>query len=63
MAAYLPQDWPEAVRPPGSEDFEASAVAFPVKFICLIDPRIVARTAHGRPGPGARVVASRVRSV
>jgi hypothetical protein len=34
MAAYLPQDWPEAVRPPGSEDFEASAVAFPVKFNC-----------------------------
>jgi hypothetical protein len=28
MAAYLPQDWPEAVRPPGSEDFEASAVAW-----------------------------------
>ena len=28
MAAYLPQDWPDAVRPPGSEDFEASAVAW-----------------------------------
>lgn len=28
MAAYLPQDWPDAVLPPGSEDFEASAVAW-----------------------------------
>ena len=34
MGAYLPQDWPDEVRPPGSEDFEESAVAFPVKFIC-----------------------------
>jgi hypothetical protein len=34
MAAYLPQVWPERVRPPGSEDLEASAVAFPVKLIC-----------------------------
>ena len=28
MAVYLPQDWPAEVRPPGSEDFEASAVAW-----------------------------------
>jgi hypothetical protein len=34
MAVYLPQHRPAEVRPPGSEDFEASAVAFPVKFIC-----------------------------
>lgn len=27
MAAYLPQGWPTGVRPPGSEDFEESAVA------------------------------------
>jgi hypothetical protein len=26
MAVYLPQDWPAEVRPPGSEDFEATAV-------------------------------------
>jgi hypothetical protein len=26
--------WPEAVDPPGAEDWAASAVAFPVKFIC-----------------------------
>ena len=25
MAAYLPQDWPDGVRPPGSEEFEESA--------------------------------------
>ena len=31
---YLTAGWPEAVKPPGSEDWEASAVAFPVKFIC-----------------------------
>jgi hypothetical protein len=28
MAAYLPQDWPDGVRPPGSEEFEESAVAW-----------------------------------
>ena len=28
MAAYLPQGWPDGVRPPGSEDFEESAVAW-----------------------------------
>jgi hypothetical protein len=28
MAVYLPQDWPAEVRPPGGEDFEASAVAW-----------------------------------
>jgi hypothetical protein len=30
----VPGGWPEAVRPPGGEDFEASAVAFPIMFIC-----------------------------
>jgi hypothetical protein len=30
----VPFGWPPAVHPPGSEDFEASAVAFPVKLIC-----------------------------
>lgn len=34
MAVYLPHDWPAEVFPPGSEDFEASAVSFPGKFIC-----------------------------
>jgi hypothetical protein len=29
---------PDAVSPPGSEDWEASAGAFPVKFICSGDP-------------------------
>jgi hypothetical protein len=28
MGVYLPPDWPADVRPPGSEEFEASAVAF-----------------------------------
>jgi hypothetical protein len=28
MGAYLPQGWPEAVRPPGSEGLEESAVAW-----------------------------------
>jgi hypothetical protein len=28
MAAYLPQDWPDGMRPPGSEKFEESAAAF-----------------------------------
>jgi hypothetical protein len=26
MAAYVPQGWPESVCPPGSEDFEESAI-------------------------------------
>lgn len=26
MAAYVPPGWPEAVRPPGSEDFERTAI-------------------------------------
>jgi hypothetical protein len=28
MAAYLPQGWPDGVRPPGSEEFEESAIAW-----------------------------------
>jgi hypothetical protein len=28
MAAYVPQGWPESVRPPGSEDFEEPAVTW-----------------------------------
>jgi hypothetical protein len=28
---YRPAGWPEAVDPPGSEDWEATAVEFPVK--------------------------------
>ena len=28
MSVYLPHDWPAEVFPPGSEDFEASAVAW-----------------------------------
>jgi hypothetical protein len=28
MAAYLPHGWPDDVRPPGSEEFEESAVAW-----------------------------------
>ena len=28
MSVYLPHDWPAEVCPPGSEDFEASAVAW-----------------------------------
>jgi hypothetical protein len=34
MSVYLPHDWPAEVFPPGSEDFEASAVAFPGKLSC-----------------------------
>lgn len=30
---YRPAGWPEAVAPPGSEDWESTAVGFPVKFI------------------------------
>jgi hypothetical protein len=41
MSLYLPYDWPAEVFPPGSEDFESSAVAFPVKFICSADPVFV----------------------
>jgi len=36
--AYLPAGWPEAVAPPGSQDWEASATAFPGKFLCSLDP-------------------------
>ena len=28
MSVYLPHDWPAEVLPPGTEDFEASAVAW-----------------------------------
>jgi hypothetical protein len=38
MSVYLLHGWPTEVRPPGSEDFEASAVAFAVKLICPADP-------------------------
>jgi hypothetical protein len=31
--AYLPPGWPQAVAPPGSEQFEASAVAFLLELI------------------------------
>lgn len=34
VGTYVPMGWPEAVCPPGSEDFESSAVSFPVKFFC-----------------------------
>jgi hypothetical protein len=49
MAVYLPQDWPAEVSPPGSEDFEASAVAFPVKFICSADPDLQRRDRLSTP--------------
>ena len=41
--AYLPQGWPDGVRPPGSEDFEESAVVFPAKFICSADSDLQCR--------------------
>src|SRR6202167_5542334 len=28
MAAYIPPDWPTGVHPPGTEDFESTAVAW-----------------------------------
>ena len=28
MAAYIPPDWPTGVHPPGTEDFETTAVAW-----------------------------------
>jgi hypothetical protein len=28
VGAYVPPGWPEAVRPPGSDDFEPSAIAW-----------------------------------
>ena len=28
MAVYLPHGWPDDVRPPGSEEFEESAIAW-----------------------------------
>jgi hypothetical protein len=28
MARYMPPDWPERVQPPGTEGWEASAVAW-----------------------------------
>jgi len=61
--AYLPAGWPETVAPPGSQDWEASAVAFPVKFICS-DQRSVNELAGGRlPGrrrcPAARATGGR----
>jgi hypothetical protein len=31
--AYLPPGWPEAVKPPGGEHFESSAVAFLLELV------------------------------
>ena len=28
MARYLPRDWPEGVQPPGSQEWEATAVTW-----------------------------------
>lgn len=32
IVSYVPAGWPPAVYPPGSDGFERSAVAFPVKL-------------------------------
>lgn len=34
---YVPNAWPAAVAPPDSQDWEATATAFPVKFFCSRD--------------------------
>jgi hypothetical protein len=33
MAAYLPPGWPTGVHPPGSDDFEATAVAWLLEVV------------------------------
>ena len=33
MAAYLPPGWPTGVHPPGSDDFEATAVAWLLEIV------------------------------
>jgi hypothetical protein len=45
---YVPPGWPDAVVPPGSQDWEASAAAFPVKFICSVGPVGILIPCHSR---------------
>src|SRR3984957_12529116 len=33
MAAYVPPDWPTGVHPPGTEDFETTAVAWLLRVV------------------------------
>jgi hypothetical protein len=44
---YLPPGWPPGVAPPGTDDWEATAVEFPVKSFCSTDPQFL--TLLGRP--------------
>jgi hypothetical protein len=39
MVRNMPPGWPQDVQPPGSEGWEATAVTFPVKFICSATER------------------------
>jgi hypothetical protein len=39
MASYLPPDWPPVVLPPGSDDFELSAVAWLLDVLPMGIPR------------------------
>ena len=66
MSVYLPHDWPAEVLPPGTEDFEASAVAWlldvlPADFrrhpVVRRYPRLAGgEVAHCAVGPASATV-------
>ena len=37
---HVPAGWPEAVAPPGTQDWEMTAIEFPVKFFWSTDPAV-----------------------
>ena len=60
MAAYLPPGWPTGVHPPGSDDFEATAVAwmtpFPLLFLpVLFQEKVAAAQQHFERAQSVRV--------
>jgi hypothetical protein len=55
VSVYLPPGWPERVRPPGSQDWEASAV--PYLFDCCPADFRAYRVLHNHPVVLARFAA------
>lgn len=55
MAAYVPPGWPEAVHPPGSDDFEQTAIAWLLEVV----PPDYRRYAILRRHPTALVMMAR----
>src|ERR1700735_2897915 len=69
MAAYIPPGWPTGVHPPGSEDFEATAIAWLLDVVprdarashADYVTRRAAGLPHGQPRSGRGAAAARRR--